>query len=339
MTRQRHGFTLVELLVVIAIIGILIALLLPAVQAAREAARRSQCSNNLKQLALGLHNYESTYKRFPSAGKSYGWCGPSPSTGFPGDPAVMNSNGLVELLPYIEQQALYEQFNHKMAFSTHNARNSVPPATDPANPAATQNYTAMRTIVSAFICPSDGTHSNDRLCTGSNYGPTSSGTAGTSTNYDFVTSSSDYYSCNYWKNSGSNQRMFGENSTTTPANVLDGLSNTFMMGETTKWHVNGVAFAWAYRAHVMPGIDPSHATDGGINRWHLPHVSATWQNPPYTPVVGRIRTWWSAAGSLHPGGCQFAMGDGSVRFVREQTSIPVMGRMARMRDGQVASLD
>lgn len=338
MSRQRHGFTLVELLVVIAIIGILIALLLPAVQAAREAARRSQCSNNLKQLALGLHNYESTYKRFPPAGKGYGWC-PASATS---EAEIWNSNGLVELLPYIEQQALYEQFNHKVAFAilagAAHRNTTGTHATDPANPAATQNFAIMRTILPAFICPSDGTNANDRLLSGAHYGP-QSGFVGTATNYDFITSQSDFSVCNYWKNAGSNQRMFGENSTTNPGNVLDGLSNTFMMGETTKWHVNGAAFAWAYRTWVMTGVDPSNPTDGGINRWHLPHVHPTWQNPPYTPVAGRIRTWWSAAGSLHPGGCQFAMGDGSVRFVREQTSITVMGAMARMKDGTVASLD
>src|SRR5947207_3585508 len=92
--RSTRGFTLVELLVVIAIIGVLVALLLPAVQAAREAARRSQCSNNLKQLSLALHNYEAVHNTFPPAG--------------------IDSNQMswtVLLLPFFEQQALYDQFN------------------------------------------------------------------------------------------------------------------------------------------------------------------------------------------------------------------------------------
>ena len=101
-TRNERGFTLVELLVVIAIIGILIALLLPAVQAAREAARRSSCTNNLKQLALAMHNHESTYKEYPAGREGCdGACNPKNGPG---------TSGFVYILPYIEQQNLYDQF-------------------------------------------------------------------------------------------------------------------------------------------------------------------------------------------------------------------------------------
>ena len=114
MRRQRQtGFTLVELLVVIAIIGILVALLLPAIQAAREAANRAQCSNNLKQLGLGLHNYHDTYNVFPPAGVSYGWC----HEGRPGYAKVLNVSGWVMVLPFLEQQSLYEQYDSSQAAS------------------------------------------------------------------------------------------------------------------------------------------------------------------------------------------------------------------------------
>ncbi len=110
MTRQRTGFTLVELLVVIAIIGILVGLLLPAVQAAREAARRMQCTNSLKQFGLALHNYASTYKRFPagSGGTQAG------------NPNGNNSriNAMVGLLPFIEESALYNMIQSPQTFGT-----------------------------------------------------------------------------------------------------------------------------------------------------------------------------------------------------------------------------
>ena len=106
---RGRGFTLVELLVVIAIIGILIALLLPAVQAAREAARRTQCTNNLKQLGLALHNYADVHKIFPPGGLEYGWQTSSTLGAEPADKLVHNLNGLVLLLPFIEQTALYDR--------------------------------------------------------------------------------------------------------------------------------------------------------------------------------------------------------------------------------------
>ena len=107
-SRWRLAFTLVELLVVIAIIGILIALLLPAVQAAREAARRSQCTNNLKQLGLGLHNYNGTYGTFPSL--SQGTTSPGGPSGFQFTCSGSVMSGLVVMLPFMEQNALYQQY-------------------------------------------------------------------------------------------------------------------------------------------------------------------------------------------------------------------------------------
>ena len=329
---RHNGFTLIELLVVIAIIAILIALLVPAVQKVRDAAARAQCLNQLKQIALALHNYESAYKRYPPAGKGYTWV-PS-AAGGAGDAQCYNSNGLVQLLPYLEQTALYQKFNHNEAYADAPSAVRNMNGTLVGNPATNGNAVAAGEIVPAFICPADPNPPKGRLA-GGHYGP-AAGRQGAATCYDFVTSDSDFSIANNWRTS-TVKRMFGENSTTRPADVRDGLSNTFALGETTMWHVNGAAFAWAYRAWVMTGVDPG-TSNPGLNLWHLPSVHPAWQNPPYTPVPGRIRTWWAAAGSLHTGGCNFALGDGSVRFVAETTDTNTLELMCRMADGQPVTL-
>lgn len=334
--RRGRAFTLVELLVVIAIIGILIALLLPAVQAAREAARRAQCSNNLKQIGLALHNYYSAHKAFPAAGRGYGMC-----NGTPAKNEIKNSNGLVSILPFLEQQAVYDRFNHSQAyanFDTLHPDYGVNTGTRVGDAGTNGNAAAAGLVLDVFLCPSDNTGPKTRTLAGSHYGP-APGFTGAATNYDFITSASnDFRNCNDY-NTNTNQRMFGEESATTIAQVTDGLTNTFMVGETTKWHVNGCAFAWAYRGWVMTGVDPHNSVqDAGINLWHMPWVHPTWENPPYTPVRGRLRTWWSAAGSLHPGGCHFGLGDGSVRFVSETIQKSMLDNLARMSDGQVVAL-
>lgn len=230
---------------------------------------------------------------------------------------------------------MYDLFNHKEAFAfVPNAfRNNN--GTLVGDPNTNGNAALASRVVETFVCPSDNNRPLDRL-TGGHYGA-GNGFQGAATNYDFITSQNDFGICNNWRTAGVARRMFGENSDTAPRDVIDGLTNTFMVGETTKFHVNGNAFAWAYRGWVMTGIDPGTGNPG-INLWHLPLVHPTWENPPYVPVRGRIRTWWSAAGSLHPGGCNFTMGDASVRFVSESTDVVLLENLSRMGDGQVASL-
>ncbi len=316
MTRVRsRGFTLVELLVVIAIIGILVALLLPAIQAAREAARRSQCINNLRQLGVGLHNYHSSYNTFPSAGYAYGACvGPG------GDARILNASGWLSVLPFLEQQTLHDKWNPAQCVSTQNTTYccGLTPAggTLAGDPVANENYLVVSERPPVFRCPSDP---GDYRLTGSAYGiSASSPLPGAKTNYDFSVSTGDFSSCTWWRNAAMNARpMFGQNSESTIQKVTDGTSNTVAVVETLYSVYNGTCPAWGYRAWVHIGIDFGIS----INNWYIPASGV--------PEIGRLASW-AYPGSAHPGGCQILMADGSARFFTQANILSIQAALKTM---------
>jgi prepilin-type N-terminal cleavage/methylation domain-containing protein len=156
--RPRRGFTLVELLVVIAIIGILVAMLLPAVQAAREAARRSQCQNNCKNLGLSMMNYEGVYKKFPVAINTEP-LDPSPQVARASDGTRLYNNWAIDILPFMEEQALYDTFHLVRAdtgrLQTLTSANIPAAALGGSNKPANTNVIARSTELSLQLCPSD----------------------------------------------------------------------------------------------------------------------------------------------------------------------------------------
>ncbi len=307
--RRHRGFTLIELLVVIAIIGVLIGLLLPAVQKVREAANRTKCQNNLKQLGLALHAYHDTYGVLPPAGKSYGW-----TNGGTPDPVVYNHNGLMLLMPFIEQGNIYNRWNPNGA--SGNARFAAAAGLPLANPdaIASRNADLSNMTIPTLVCPSDG---NDRIVSVAAYTPDLAvpGVRAVVTNYDFIVSYLEYSIANYWRVASiSNRYMFGQNSFTRISDVTDGSSNTLMMGECTTLTFNGRTGGWSYRAHLSVGIDPVGRHNvtfpaQGLNIWN-------YNNNPASNVPGQRASWYNAA-STHAGGCNFVFGDGSVRFISQ----------------------
>lgn len=315
-THRRKGFTLIELLVVIAIIAILIALLLPAVQQAREAARRSTCKNNLKQIGLALHNYNETFSVFPYATSNPGQCGFS---------NVTNHKGWLYLLPYLEQAALYNKFN----FSAATGQRNTGSGTLAGGGAITSGNAALTTtILEPLMCPSDD---GQRFYASANttYG---SGIANTArTCYDFVVN--DANSCPTWNSiSKTTRTMFGTNSACRVRDVKDGTSNTAAVVETTLEVVDGVTNSWATAQHVGLGIDFATPPNLYINYWKC----CGWDSTPYarTPIFGRLGEWGSP-GSTHVGGMHILMADGAVRFISENLDASTRQHLAYMSDGQI----
>jgi len=312
MNRRRRmdkGFTLIELLVVIAIIAILIALLLPAVQQAREAARRTQCRNNLHQLGLALHNYHDAHRLFPPAQVANGDCGDprnNPSTPntpkAPAAPFAMNMNGLVLLLPYLDQAPLYNRLNFKQAFAKR-VQNSIPlagAAADPTVPAF--NQALINRFNPAFECPSD-----PGPLTGFQGDAAFYGNNRYRTNYDFIVPV-DHDICNSWDVRGASRTMFEDDSRCRIRDITDGTSNTVAMTETWKdCCLNGTNANWGARQWVQVGLSLSRANPNTTRR--------STNNGTSPPRLGD----WTYTGSFHRGGLHILLADGSVRFLSENS--------------------
>ena len=304
---SRPGFTLVELLVVIAIIGILIALLLPAVQAAREAARRSQCTNNLKQLGLAAHNYHDIWKVFPwrqggSGNRCTGEFDPCPSNQFH---MRMRGSGFFCLLPFIEQQALYNL-----------VANRTPPFSPP--PWYTSNQ-AWLTEVPTFRCPSDGYRAPAGSLQPTNYRMSAGDSLGRMSGGNF------------------SRGMFTLYGNRSMADLIDGSSNTIafseaLIGDGSDRIGRAVAvnISMTSPADCLARRGPNNTVlptaDGNQlgRRWGDGAMMFTGFNtmlPPNSPSCnpsGGGDHWAStvvSASSNHPGGVNVCFADGSVRFV------------------------
>lgn len=306
--RIRSAFTLVELLVVIAIIGILIALLLPAVQAARESARRSQCINNLKQLMLGIENFESARKHLPPGkngcdGVRSSTCQCRVNSSLCPDPGSVHqdysTSGWVLLLPYIEQEALLEQCTAHF---------------DQVNWPTDAFYEVPVSVRSkrlpVFICPSDS--AKPVYDANTNHAVAS---------YVFVhgTRGPDEGIAAAMKTD--NTGLFMYNRKVPKNDVLDGLSNTLALGEVYDGHINGWGNCWFQAARH------EHSLRSTVNPINTP-VGAPISTSPYGIALN------GAMGSRHPDGANFAFADGHVVFLKDSISLTVYRAISTRKGGE-----
>lgn len=354
--RKHRGFTLVELLVVIAIIGILIALLLPAVQAAREAARRSQCSNNLKQIGLALHNFHDTYKNFPPGApdddnREWGWG--------------------AYLLPYLENKPLYDQIVNGPTYLfpkggkilDYTASKGTPTnGTDPANidhwadraemkngTNRTNTNNAAFAVLNAFMCPSDILPKQSTRDVNPSYGKTNyCGNAGSQFHrFDTSATPPTYgsWGCGYIKGSQQSGVLLLTNNNSDVfivgfEGIIDGTSNTIAVGEVTvsrdarvdntgsQYYPTWAGSTGGCTSREMTSHLRLADTDFPINLWK--GFSANLSGAP-------IETN-GCFGSQHPGGAQFVLCDGSTRFVTENVDLTTYYRLGARNDGQPVTM-
>ena len=321
MKRRRSAFTLVELLVVIAIIGILVSLLLPAVQAAREAARRTQCVNNLKQIVLAAHNYHTTFNTLPG----------------PAQDSLYGYSAQAKLLPFVEQTNLHSLIDYREPLMQGLPWNpTVNPALAPA----------VNQVLPLFICPSASGNplytENGQEWAGSNYvmnaGP------GTGLTYCSRTDTHGVV----WR--GSNVRF---------ADILDGTSNTAFATETLFGRRgDDTTELLDHRTQVKrvsggpPCVDPAESLvtrpasryEGRrAGQWirnitYQTHVNAFFPPNATEPDVSHHGESVSGARSRHPGGVNVALADGSVRFVIETIDLVTWRDLHDRVDGRTISL-
>ena len=338
-TRRCVGFTLIELLVVIGVIGVLVALLLPAIQAAREASRRSQCANNLRQIGLSLHGYLATYDCFPTA---YGApdVGPNPrgTTRTDSYYVVRLFSTFTQLLPYLDQVPLSQSVNFNLGLTDPYDPNS------PGSPAPNNegHRTSMATVLNVLLCPSDGA--------------TQAGETG-GTNYRASQGSSGSFTADWSPTCGS----FTPTLYLRPAGHTDGLSQTTAFGEKLRGHADGPfaprvgmftdpKFSWtndatAFRDQCRRHLGPpgSYRNSVGLS-WFVGSLAQTNYNHGLEPNASMpdcaFFGTYPPAGifglrSNHPGGVTVGMADGSVRFVKNGINFEVWRALGTRAGGEV----
>jgi prepilin-type N-terminal cleavage/methylation domain-containing protein/prepilin-type processing-associated H-X9-DG protein len=286
--RIARGFTLIELLVVITCIAILISLLLPAVQQAREAARRTQCRNNLKQMSLAIHSYHDTFSLFPNSEVG-------------GTGTLAKASAFVAILPYVEQTSTFTLYN---------------PAVGNSDPV---NMSAVRQLIPVYLCPSAPLRRQIPIssCDANDRAP------GT---YAFSTGSGDAWGMQSTGNPHNGAIVNPASGKTSMRDITDGSSNTLLVGEA----------AWNLPDYLFTSGPCAGQQRWGFSYWSSPYPLATafTTMAPFNPKSGGANVL-SRFRSEHIGGVQFAMADGSVRFVSENISQIILDATGTRAGGEV----
>jgi len=310
---RRSGFTLIELLVVIAIIGVLIALLLPAVQQAREAARRGQCANNLKQIGLALHNFTDVQGHLPSSDRPPGFS--------------IRHSWVTNTLPYLENGLLYDAYNYEQSWDYP------------------ENRTTVGRVLGVLICPSSPTVA-DRFDGSPYFNPWIQFVA--PTDYGVVTAvDKRLETLGLVEKAG--QGAMPQGSKTKWRDLTDGLVHTILVAESAGKPVlwrgnkpvdvfptvrnNGGGWARAASDFSLDGIGPGGVAPGplAINAANGEDVGLVFPHPYYgTLGTGEIY-------SFHPGAAQFLFADGSVQTINQSISIRTLAKLITIREGELIS--
>lgn len=311
--RFRSGFTLIELLVVIAIIGVLIALLLPAVQAAREAARRAQCINNLKQIGIALNTYHDAHKTFPPGYLSEVPAGANRETSTEDLGTGWGWGSMI--LPQMEQGPLYNAINFYLPLTVE------------------ANTTAQHLRVAGYLCPSDSTI--DLVPVRDESNSETIARVGTG-NYVGM-----YGRGEIWAAPGRGDGLFFRNSRIGFQQMIDGSSQTFAIGERSHnlsyvtW-TGRVLGGWLFKTSSFEGGNDQFAPDPE-EAYTMVLGPVGLEDPPRTPNHPRahVEDYWSR----HPGGVNFLFADGSVRFIKDSIAPNVYQALATRAGGEVVGAD
>ena len=343
MPRRRQGFTLIELLVVIAIIAVLVALLLPAVQAAREAARRMQCVNNLKQLGLAIHNYESSCGMLP-IGRVWA---PLPGNAFPGFyQGAQNINWMTQMLPQLDQQVLSNAFNFAIGLEGPFDATGMPLG-------VTANSTVYITKIASLQCPSDDTNVLRVVWPTNGY---------------VITNPKGNYMASWGNTIWSQQDSPGAGSTATRnlpvaylqsafghrsvrlSGIVDGTSSTIFTAELLQGATGDARGAiWTVASVFMTRFTPNATKDyygvvdpatGGGDRVGVGYcVNDPAHGLPCVEVPFPYYDFHLAARSRHAGGVNVGFGDGSVRFIKSTINPSVWVGLGTIQGGEIVSAD